>query len=323
MAEPKFGYAINAWGQPLVEESAVERPEQQERVFKVLSACKFRAVELDEGSGRWAPLGRREEIEIHFGTVPKFRAFLRSCGIDRICSWFYDPARGSNEEGSNGRSPLVVADHQGIVDSTRAFAQTLQELGGSCLVVRPTPSYWRVAPVTDDKLKAAADCWNQVGRMSRQYDVQTAVHPDFLSALRPGETLDRFLSYTDPDLVGLAIDTAEVTIAGGDSIALYERYPQRVKHFHFKNARTTDSLGEYQTRNAEFEVLSAGGKRGIQRWFWDMGTPGGLVDFPRLVKSLQSHGYDGWIVVEGDQSPDPAATTALNAYYLQRVLFKS
>src|SRR5579871_559811 len=296
MADLKYGYSINQWTYAPSEENFIERRGKQERVFKVLSECKFRAVELDEGSGRWSPLGRREQIVINFGSVKNFRSFLQSCGIDRVASWFYDPARPSGEEAWGGGSPLVASDHEGIVNSARPFAVTLSELGGSCLVVRPTPSYWRVAPVTDDKLKAAADCWNQVGRMSRQYDVQTAVHPDFLSALRPGETLDRFLSYTDPDLVGLAIDTAEVTIAGGDSIALYERYPQRVKHFHFKNARTTDSLGEYQTRNAEFEVLSAGGKRGIQRWFWDMGTPGGLVDFPRLVKSLQSHGYDGWIV---------------------------
>src|SRR5579863_7824550 len=140
MADLKFGYAINQWGAPS-EESFIERREEQRRAFKVLSACKFGALELDEGSGRWSPLGRREQLIINFGSVKNFRIFLQSCGIDRVSSWFYDPARPAAEEASTGRSALVPADHQGIVDSIRPFATTLMELGGTCLLVRPTPSY--------------------------------------------------------------------------------------------------------------------------------------------------------------------------------------
>lgn len=322
MADWKYGYAINQWEPPLVEESFVERRGQQERAFKVLSVCRFTAVELDEGSGRWAPLGRRHEIEVNFGTLAKFRSFLNGCGIDRVCSWFYDPARPSVEEGSYGRSPLVPGDHSGIVDSIRAFAGTLKELGGTCMVVRPMPSYWRVAPVTDDKLKTAADCWNQVGKATMEYGVQTAVHPDFLCAVRSAKDLDKFLNYTDPQFVGLTIDTAEMTIAGNDPVALYEKYASRVKHFHFKDARTTDTLDEYKLPNAELELFSSGGKRGIERWFWEMGTPGGLVDFPKLVRSMKAHAYTGWVVIEGDQAMDPAGTTALNSLYYQTVLMK-
>ena len=322
MADLKFGYAINQWGAPS-EESFIERREQQARAFKVLSAAKFRALELDEGSGRWSPLGRREQIIINFGSVKNFRSFLESCGIDRIASWFYDPARPAAEEASTGRSALVPGDHQGIVDSMRPFATTLMELGGSCMVVRPMPSYWRVAPVADDKIKIAADCWNQVGKMTKEYGIQTAVHPDFLSAIRSTDDLDKFMNQTDPQLVGLAIDTAEMTIAGNDPVALYEKYTSRVKHFHFKDTHATDTLGEYKERNAEFELLSSGGKRGIERWFWEMGTPAGLVDFPKLVKSLKAHNYDGWIIVESDQAVDPAESALLNAYYVQKVLAKA
>lgn len=314
MPDLKFGYAINQWD-PV-------RREQQERAFKVLSIGGFKAVELTEGSARWAPLGRREEIETNFDSVARFAAFLHSCGIERVSSWFYDPARPAIEEASGGRSATNLRDHQGIVDSTRGFARTLQELGGSCLVVRPIGSYWREVPVTDDKLKTAAECWNKVGIMTQEYGVQTAVHPDFLSAVRSAEDLDKFLKLTDPKLVGLTIDTAEVTIAGHDPVKLYETYSSRVKHLHFKDTHDKDTLAEYKLSNADFQLLSAGGARNIARWFWEMGTPEGLVDFPRLVRSLKANNYGGWVIVESDQSPDPAESALLNAYYVRNVLAK-
>ena|SRR5579871_1676023 len=320
MADLKYGYSINQWTYAPSEENFIERRGKQERVFKVLSECKFRAVELDEGSGRWSPLGRREQIVINFGSVKNFRSFLQSCGIDRVASWFYDPARPSGEEAWGGGSPLVASDHEGIVNSARPFAVTLSELGGSCLVVRPTPSYWRVAPVTEEKLRIAADCWNRVGEMTLKYGIQTVVHTDFLSAIRSPEHLDRFLSATDPRLVGLDIDTADTTIAGNDPLELYEKYRSRVKHFHFKDTHAKDSLEEYKEPNAEYHLLSAGGKRGIERWYWEMGTPTGLVDFPRLVKALKADNFAGWIIVASDESPDQAESVLLNAYYVQRVL---
>ena len=51
-----------------------------------------------------------------------------------------------------------------------------------------------------------------------------------------------------------------------------------------------------------------------------MGTPGGLVDFPALLASMTAHGYDGWVVVESDQSPHAEESVMLNGWYLKRVL---
>lgn len=155
-----------------------------------------------------------------------------------------------------------------------------------------------------------------------EHGVQTVVHPDFLSAVRPAEDLDKFLKLTDQKLVGLAIDTAEATVAGHDPVKLFEKYTSRVKHLHFKDTHDRDVLNEYKLANAEFQLLTSGGKREVSRWFWEMGTPEGLVDFPRLVKSLKANDYAGWVIVESDQSPDPAESALLNAYYVRTVLAK-
>jgi inosose dehydratase len=314
MPDIKWGYAINQWN-PV-------RREQQERTFKEMSVCCFRGVELIEGSGRWEPLGRPELTELNFGSVHDFIDFLHQCGIDQVPSYLYDPGLYSEEESSYGRSPANPKDHEGIIESIKAFTTFLRDVGGSCLVVRPIGSYWREAPLTEEKFKNTATCWNSVGKMTKQYGIRTALHVDCLCALHSMSDIDKILAMTDPELVGLAIDTAELTIAGIDPLKLYDKHHNRVRHFHFKDTHAIDTLEEFKIPNAEVFLLKGGGKREIERWFWEMGTPEGLVDFPALMKSIRSRGYKGWIIVESDPSPNPAESTMLNSWYVQHVLAK-
>jgi inosose dehydratase len=103
-------------------------------------------------------------------------------------------------------------------------------------------------------------------------------------------------------------------------IALYRRYHARVRHFHFKDALAVDSLNEYRLPNAERALIGAGGERAIPRWFCEMGTPEGLVDFPGLLAAMQELGYAGWVIVESDKGPAPIASSImLNGWYAQRM----
>jgi len=155
-----------------------------------------------------------------------------------------------------------------------------------------------------------------------EHGVRTVLHVDCLSALRSPNQIDRLMELTDPECVFLAIDTAELTVAGIDPLQVYEAHHDRVKHFHFKDTRHTDTLGEYKKPFAEYELLETGGDRGIDRWFWEMGTEGGLVDFLALATSMKLHGYSDWIIVESEQSPTPSETALLNSWYARSVLAK-
>ena len=150
--------------------------------------------------------------------------------------------------------------------------------------------------------------------------VKVAMHLDCLSSVRTEAAIARLLDATDPERVGLAVDTAEATLAGLDPLAILRRWPGRVFHVQFKDVLLRDDLGEATLPNAELNFLSAGGAREVARWFWEMGTPGGLVDFPGLRSALEDAGYDGWIVVESDQSPYPATSVMLNGWYRRRRL---
>jgi inosose dehydratase len=314
----RWAYAMNAWKPGFM---GFARREEHERAFKVVSAAGFRAVELAAGSGRWSPLGRPENIAENYGSALQFRRQLADWGIDHIASCFYDPGELSFEDLHHGLSPVDVADHALIVKTCRLHAQFLGEVGGECLVVRPTPSFWKIGALSPGMLQTIADCWNAAAHAIAGTGVRLAMHVDALSALRAVEDIHALLDLTDAGRVGLAIDTAESTIACLDPAQLYARFAPRVFHFHFKNALARDEQGEYRLVNAERAMLQAGGHRGIARWFGELEHPSGLVDFPGHVASLRTHGYTGWIVVESDKGPAPIATgVLLNGWTVQRVL---
>jgi inosose dehydratase len=313
----RWSYALNQWNNGM--ERFVRRVEH-ERAFKTVSASGFEGVEIPAGSGRWEPLGRKDMIEAHFGSVANLRALLGECGIAAVSSYYYDPGMITFEEDSFGRSALNVNDHAGILASITQYAELLAEFGGDCLVVRPLPSFWKAGPVTPEALEAASACWNAVGAMTARHGVRTVLNVDCTSMLRTSGDIAALLERCDPDTVGLSIDTADAVIAGLDPVALYEEFHARVWHVQFKDARHTDTLDEFKLPHAEHRMLVGGGERGIDRWFWEMGTEGGLVDFAGLYEKMLAHGYSGWIVVESDQSPSPPSSTMLNGWYVQRKL---
>ena len=316
--EINWGYAYNQWKFSWQDFARVD---DNLRALKVTAACGFPAIELSAGTGPWNPLGRPESILMAFGSTAKFLIAIKDCGIERISSTFYDPNQMSFEEFHHGLMQTRREDHAGILAIARIHAQFLAEVGGNCLVVRPLPSFSAEGALNEERLQAAADCWNQVGEMAGALGLRTVLHIDALSALRSQEELDRLLKLTNSENIGLALDTAELTIAGHDVVAFYRRYHSRVWHVQFKDAIAVDTLGEYKLRNAERAMIQAGGARKIPRWFSEMGTPEGLVDFPGLLAAMRELGYSGWIIVESDKGPQPAASAMmLNSWYVQHVL---
>jgi len=186
-------------------------------------------------------------------------------------------------------------------------------------VLQPFPAFWKEGAMTADTLAIAAELINALGEANRALGLKTWLHLDALSALRTTEELDRLLALCPGPHVGLALDTAELTIAGHDVVQFYRRYHARVGHFHFKDALATDSLAEYRMPHAERALLLAGGEREIPRWFGELGT--GLVDFSSLVTAMQELGYAGWVIVESDRGPQPVASSImLNSWYVQNTL---
>ena len=313
----RLGYAINQW-KPNFDDFA--RTEQHVRALKVIAACGFTGVELRAGSGRWEPLGRPASIAANYGSAAAFTGLLRQLGIEAVCSWYFDPGEPIGEELSPGRSVLDPGDHKAISESVQPFAEFLAAAGGSRLVVRALPSAWQAGELSAAALATAAEGWNKVGAATADRGVRVSLHVDCLSAAADAATLGALLEATDPALVGLTIDTAELTLAGLEPVAVYRRHRDRVDHVHLKDTRHVDESGERLAPHAEAAMLQAGGARGVDRWFYECGTPGGLVDFPALLAELRADGYPGWLVFESEQTPNPASSVMLNGWYARQVL---
>ncbi|WP_150954826.1 sugar phosphate isomerase/epimerase family protein [Microbacterium testaceum] len=318
MSDVRWAYAINQWDTNI---DSFVRKREHERAFKTASISGFSGVELTaESFGAWEPLGTPQQLADLYGSVEQFGEFLSSCAIEAVSSYVYDPSVGFEVEMGRGPDPLDPASVDQIVRTARWFADAIRRLGGSVLVVRAAPSAWQTGALSAEQIEVLATLWNSVGEAIAADGIALGLHVDFLSALRLDDGISRLLEATDAEKVGLAIDTAELAIAGIDPVTLYRRHADRVVHVQLKDARETVDDAEASTPHAEQFIRTEGGARKILRWFYEPSDERALVDFEGFVGALAEHGYRGWIVVESDQSPHPAESTMVAGWYVQKVL---
>ena len=310
----RWAYALNQWN---IRMDVFVRHSDQRRALKTLSACGFDHVELAAGTGRWDNLGRPEVILLNHGSPDGFREFLRGCAIQGVASMFWDPGQPAEEEGWAFRSTANPADHDAIVESAKPFVDFLAAIGAEQLVCRPAGSAWMSPPLDPDAIKHIGELWNRVGDLAGKSGLGLALHYDCLGAVHTETDLEQLLAATD---AGFALDTAELTIGGIDPVGFYRRHADRVTHVHLKDTRYTDTGEEYRMPGAETTMLRGGGGRRIERWFFELGTEGGLVDVQGFVAALREQAYPGWVVVESDHGGNPAELTMLNSWFLQRRL---
>lgn len=312
----RWSYALNQWRTG--HDHFVLRRDH-EVAFKTVSISGFEAVELEAGSGRWEPLGRKDWIELHYGSVAALRDQLQACALKGASSYYFDPGAPIFEEGAFGRSVLNRDDHAPIVRTLRQYAEILPQLGGSMLVARALPPFAATKSSPGDAMALAAECWNAVGAMAAEYGIGFALKIDAVSILRTIDDVADLLALCDPALVGLSIDTADAVIAGIDPVALYRRLVHRTRHIHLSNTRFVDHADDFRLPNPDKTMIVGGGSREIERWYLELGDDRGLLDVAAFYRELLVHDYDGWVVVESEQSPVPATSVMLNGWFVNRL----
>jgi sugar phosphate isomerase/epimerase len=247
-----------------------------------------------------------------FGSARKAQEFAQDRGIERFVNMFaafYDDRTHMSET------------HDQLVRTFEAKIKSFEDIRLDSFIVMPVSRYWLVEPVTDDKIKRMAEAWNRVGQMTKKHGVKLTCHHEFYCALHSQQEIDKFYALTDPEYVGLFIDTAQHEIVGIDSTDLYVKYHDRVTGFHFKDTHHVDLRGDYRTPPDPERAAAT-----THRWFWEMGTAEGLVDFPKLMKALKDLGYTGWLSVEHDKADvdgaNYAESTARAKWYIDNVLSK-
>jgi inosose dehydratase len=145
---------------------------------------------------------------------------------------------------------------------------------------------WREAAATVESVARA---------LRDELRMSVVVHHHAGTFLETPAEIDRLLASTDLDLVGLLLDTGHCVYGGGDPLDVLKRHRGRVRYVHAKDARA-DELRHVRTSDVS---MAEAWQRGV---FCPLGD--GVVDFPRVVETLRSNGYAGWIIVEQDVVPD-------------------
>lgn len=279
-----------------------------DRYIKQITALGFQGFDsFAMRLGAWSAM---------FGSPRQFLTYLQDMGLEKIVGLFWDYPYASST-----RAPHIRSTHEAIVGDVAGIMKQCNGLGVEKLVILPSCTDWQVEPVTDDKIKIMADLWNRVGMLTKENGIQTTCHHEFWGAIRTPEQLDKFYSWTDPQYVTYWCDTAQTVIAGNDPVKLYSKYHDRMGGFHFKDTQNIDTKGEYKIP-PDPEVQAPF----HERWFWEMGTPEGLVDFPALMKALKEQNYRGWLTVEHDKvdfaGGNYAECTCIARWYIDNVLSK-
>jgi inosose dehydratase len=197
------------------------------------------------------------------------------------------------------KSPLIV-----LGDNLYAYEERNNVAGR----VKPEHS------MTDDQWQVFVDGVHHIARrVKKDVGLRVVFHHHCSTWIEaPGEVA-KLLDLTDPELVGLCLDTGHYCFGGGDPVEGLQKHADRIWHVHFKDCEPTIAA---QARSKEWDYNYAVGK-GL---FCELGK--GEVDFAAIVRLLDEMNYDGWIVVEQDVLPNmgtPKESAQRNRAYLDRI----
>ncbi len=131
-------------------------------------------------------------------------------------------------------------------------------------------------------------------RVYEESGLSCVYHPHGGTWVETPEETATLINLTNPEFVGLCIDTGHCHFGGGDAIKHIQFYQERIKHVHFKDFDSAVGA-KIKKYNWDYETAVAQGV------FCRLGTGG--VDFTGIIKSLIDVLYTGWIVVEQDIAP--------------------
>ena len=156
----------------------------------------------------------------------------------------------------------------------------------------------------DAAWKAAAGAMEEVARCLQRLGLQTVVHLEAGSHLATPEDQDRLCGLTDPELIGICLDTGHYAYSYGRPREAVRQYGRRIRYVHLKDV---DAAVRDRVTREHLDFYTAV-RSGV---FTPLGE--GCAELPAVVSDLLSLGYQGWLVAEQDVlMPLPTGNTPLH-----------
>jgi inosose dehydratase len=198
-----------------------------------------------------------------------------------------------------GDAPFIV-----LADDNGSVPERTQNAG------RVTPEMG----LSEAKWVTFAKGAGQIARaVKEEAGLRTVFHHHCAGYVETPAELDKLLSLTDPNLLGLVFDTGHYRFAGGDPVQAVHDYADRIWHMHFKDCHPEIAQ---QSRDEKWDYFESVNK-GV---FCELGQ--GAVDFTAVKTALEKIGYNDWIVVEQDVLPgmgSPKESAERNRRFLRQI----
>ena len=146
---------------------------------------------------------------------------------------------------------------------------------------------------------------NAFVKAAAYYGLKAALHNHLGTRVESPQELDDFMAAVPGAY--LLLDTAHLHAAGGDCVETIRKYHDRLAAIHFKDVFIKDETIE------------------LDRWperlrFCELGGGNAGMDFQPIVRELQDHHYDKWVLIEHDTHlRDPEIDLKKSAAVLQEL----
>lgn len=159
----------------------------------------------------------------------------------------------------------------------------------------------------EDDWKRAADTFNRAGEASEKEGVQFAYHNHWFEFLPVNGKLpyDMLLEQCDPNLVKMEMDLCWITVAGGDPIKYFNRYPGRFPLVHVKDVKKLPKIttGGPQNFGDTVDLTEVGS---------------GIINWKRIFAQSEKAGIKHYIV-EHDHPADAFQSITVSYQYLKNL----
>jgi inosose dehydratase len=199
----------------------------------------------------------------------------------------------------------------------------IKRMGGSVIVVAELTGSAHQQPVAllPNQARFCDEQWcrltgglNRIGGIAAQNGMTLVYHHHAGTGVQSRAEIDRLMASTDPELVGLLLDTGHCYYAGVDPLEVARDYATRIRHVHLKDIRQPVLEASIRLGRSFLDSIRAG----------VFTVPGdGVIDFKPIFGALAGGRYKGWLLVEAEQDPEQAhpLTYAIKARrYLRDVL---
>jgi inosose dehydratase len=188
---------------------------------------------------------------------------------------------------------------EGAAASTEQVCRLLQALGSEYLIVIDdvyTDLYTGVprfpAELDDDAWGRLIDTTKRIIEVADRYGLRTVFHPHAQTHVEREHQIERLLA--DADDIALCFDVGHHAYCGGEPIAFYRRFAERIPYLHLKSV----DLEHRDRVEREGTPFAQAVKDGV---FVEPSE--GAVDFVAFRDALVERRFSGFAIVEQDMYP--------------------